>query len=147
MFERLKDKWRNDEEFSGYTWGVLGSLFGMVIGLYALYKGRPEDLATDTAKTGVCLFVLYFAIALTKLKKSRLQVLYGSIETIAGLVSCWYTLGGYAKTGISHSNAVAFLIASTYLVKRGVENFEEGHDKWVENRYRRAISANLPNST
>src|SRR3954470_13258295 len=122
MLKKLRDKWKADEEFSGYVLGVLGALFGMVTGLSALFRGRPQQLADSTARMGICLFICWFAIGLTKLKKSRLQWLYGAIEMAGGLVSCWYTLGGFAQTGISHHNAVGFLIGSTYLVKRGWEN-------------------------
>lgn len=118
----------------GFFMGVIPSIVTIVIHLVAAYLQRVVDqLAVSTQAqvtvAGAALFVGFMAYFL-KLKK---QFWYGAVEVIASIV---FVMNATANIDPAHPNQLAVdsaLLASVYVVVRGLTNMTEGSIGKVNN--------------
>jgi hypothetical protein len=104
---------------------LLYAVFGAIaLGLSGLFF-HNNNLAPAKGKIGICLLIVLGAALLTAFKK-YFQWIYGLGQIAAGLVSCWLSMDGFAKTGVTRYQAILFLGGSIYLLREGLETFWDG---------------------
>ncbi len=104
---------------------LLFIVFGAVgLGLNGLFV-QNNNLALAKGKIGICLIIVAGAFFLTVFKK-RFQWIFGLGQILAGLASCWFSMGGFAKAGVTRYQAILFLGGSIYLLREGIETFWDG---------------------
>jgi hypothetical protein len=96
----------------------------MVLGIYGLFV-HNQDLAQTKGKFGICLFIVLGAALLTAFK-IHFRWIFGIGQIGAGLLSCWLSMNGFAKAGVTRYQAILFLGGSIYLLREGMETFWDG---------------------
>jgi hypothetical protein len=123
VFDHIVKMWQTAfEEWSG--WLLFAVAIAVGLGLKGLFV-QNNDLAPAKGKIGICLIIVVGAFVLTAFKK-RFQWIYGLGQVLAGLVSCWISMDGFAKAGVTRYQAVLFLGGSIYLLREGIETFWDG---------------------
>jgi hypothetical protein len=108
----------------GSVWLLVFVASAVGLGLSGLFV-HNKDLAPWKGKFGICLIIMVGAFLLTAFKK-RFQWIYGFGQIAAGLVSCWISLDGFARAGVTRYQAALFLGGSIYLLREGIETFWDG---------------------